>query len=115
MKSSLLMQGMRTSRLHYRASTKSSIYRDTSCWVYGGVSINPMAKPARQRETNHVRAIYRWRGRRPKTSLNTSVMKKSTTTTQRLKVVTFLCSDGAVRLGMSEQPVHSALKGVGRL
>lgn len=34
--------------------------RDTSCWVYGGVSINPMAKPARQRETNHVRAIYRW-------------------------------------------------------
>lgn len=34
--------------------------RDTSCWVYGGVSINPMAKPARQRETNHVRAIYHW-------------------------------------------------------
>ncbi|WP_058120239.1 arginine deiminase [Photobacterium kishitanii] len=34
--------------------------RDTSCWVYGGVSINPMAKEARQRETNHLRAIYRW-------------------------------------------------------
>ncbi|MBV1841050.1 MULTISPECIES: arginine deiminase [Photobacterium] len=34
--------------------------RDTSCWVYGGVSINPMAKEARQRETNHVRAIYKW-------------------------------------------------------
>lgn len=34
--------------------------RDTSCWIYGGVSINPMAKVARQRETNHVRAIYRW-------------------------------------------------------
>lgn len=34
--------------------------RDTSCWVYGGVSINPMAKTARQRETNHLRAIYRW-------------------------------------------------------
>ncbi|MBE1277777.1 arginine deiminase [Enterovibrio baiacu] len=34
--------------------------RDTSCWVYGGVSLNPMAKPARQRETNHLRAIYRW-------------------------------------------------------
>ncbi|MGF1698453.1 arginine deiminase [Vibrio kyushuensis] len=34
--------------------------RDTSCWVYGGVSINPMAKMARQRETNHLRAIYRW-------------------------------------------------------
>ncbi|CZF84739.1 arginine deiminase [Grimontia marina] len=34
--------------------------RDTSCWVYGGVSLNPMAMPARQRETNHLRAIYRW-------------------------------------------------------
>jgi len=34
--------------------------RDTSCWIYGGVSINPMAKEARSRETNHLRAIYRW-------------------------------------------------------
>jgi arginine deiminase len=34
--------------------------RDNSCWVYGGVSINPMAKPARQRETLHIRAIYRY-------------------------------------------------------
>ncbi len=33
--------------------------RDNSCWVYGGVSVNPMAKPARQRETLHIRAIYR--------------------------------------------------------
>jgi arginine deiminase len=34
--------------------------RDNSCWVYGGVSINPMAKPARQRETVHMQAIYRY-------------------------------------------------------
>ncbi len=34
--------------------------RDNSCWIYGGVSINPMAKPARQRETLHIRAIYRY-------------------------------------------------------
>ena len=34
--------------------------RDTSCWVYQGVSVNPMAKPARQRETLHCRAIYRF-------------------------------------------------------
>ena len=33
--------------------------RDNSCWVYDGVSINPMAKPARRRETMHMRAIYR--------------------------------------------------------
>jgi arginine deiminase len=34
--------------------------RDNSCWIYGGVSVNPMAKPARQRETLHVRAVYRY-------------------------------------------------------
>ena len=33
--------------------------RDNSCWIYGGVTMNPMAKPARQRETLHTRAIYR--------------------------------------------------------
>jgi arginine deiminase len=34
--------------------------RDNSCWIYGGVSVNPMAKPARRRETLHTRAIYRF-------------------------------------------------------
>ncbi|HWC36758.1 MAG TPA: arginine deiminase [Mycobacteriales bacterium] len=34
--------------------------RDTSCWIYGGVSVNPMAKPARIRETVHAEAIYRF-------------------------------------------------------
>jgi arginine deiminase len=34
--------------------------RDNSCWVYGGVSVNPMARPARQRETLHMRAVYRY-------------------------------------------------------
>ena len=29
-------------------------------WIYGGVSVSPMAKPARQRETLHSRAIYRF-------------------------------------------------------
>lgn len=34
--------------------------RDTSCWIHDGVSINPMGKPARQRETVNYQAIYRW-------------------------------------------------------
>jgi len=37
--------------------------RDTSAWIYGGVSINPMALPARQRETAHLEAIYRFHPR----------------------------------------------------
>ena len=34
--------------------------RDTSCWIYDGVCVNPMAKPARRRETVHLAAIYRF-------------------------------------------------------
>jgi arginine deiminase len=34
--------------------------RDTTCWVYGGVSINPMAKAARRRETANLEAVYRY-------------------------------------------------------
>jgi len=34
--------------------------RDNSCWIYGGVSVNPIAMPARQRETVHIRAVYRY-------------------------------------------------------
>ena len=34
--------------------------RDTSAWIYDGVSINSMRKTARMRETIHYEAIYRW-------------------------------------------------------
>jgi arginine deiminase len=34
--------------------------RDPSCWIYDGVTLNPMAKPARRRETVFMQAIYRW-------------------------------------------------------
>lgn len=34
--------------------------RDNSAWVYSGVSVNPMAKAARQRESIHSRAVYRY-------------------------------------------------------
>jgi arginine deiminase len=37
--------------------------RDTSAWLYGGVSINPMFWPARQLETLNVEAIYRFHPR----------------------------------------------------
>jgi arginine deiminase len=34
--------------------------RDPSCWIYDGVTLNPMAKPARRPETILMEAIYRW-------------------------------------------------------
>ena len=34
--------------------------RDSSCWIYGGVTINPMFWPARRLEAYNVAAIYRF-------------------------------------------------------
>jgi arginine deiminase len=34
--------------------------RDSSCWIYGGVSVNPMYWPARRLEAYNVAAIYRY-------------------------------------------------------
>jgi arginine deiminase len=34
--------------------------RDPSCWIYGGVTLNPMTKPARKPETLICEAIYRF-------------------------------------------------------
>src|SRR6185369_13592158 len=37
--------------------------RDTSCWIYGGVSVNPMFWPARRPEAANVAAVYRYHPR----------------------------------------------------
>ena len=37
----------------------SLFMRDSSCWIYNGVSINPMYWPARRRESYNVAAVYR--------------------------------------------------------
>ena len=34
--------------------------RDPSCWIYDGVTLNPMTKPARKPETMIMEAIYRF-------------------------------------------------------
>ena len=34
--------------------------RDSSCWIYGGVTLNPMYWPARRLETLNIAAIYRF-------------------------------------------------------
>ena len=34
--------------------------RDSSCWIYGGVTLNPMFWPARRMEAYNVAAIYRY-------------------------------------------------------
>jgi arginine deiminase len=34
--------------------------RDSSCWIYNGVTLNPMYWPARRKETLHLAAIYKY-------------------------------------------------------
>lgn len=34
--------------------------RDTSCWIYGGLTLNPMHWPARRQETLLMKAVYRF-------------------------------------------------------
>ncbi len=34
--------------------------RDSSCWIYNGVTLNPMFWPARREETLHLNAIYKF-------------------------------------------------------
>lgn len=38
----------------------SMFTRDSSCWIYNGVTLNPMYWPARQREVINVATIYRY-------------------------------------------------------
>jgi arginine deiminase len=35
--------------------------RDTTCWIYGGVTLNPLYWPARHEETILTTAFYQWR------------------------------------------------------
>ena len=37
--------------------------RDTSCWIHGGVTLNPMRWPARRQETTLTTAVYRFHPR----------------------------------------------------
>ena len=54
--------------------------RDSSCWIYGGVSINPMYWPARRLEAYNVAAIYRAPPDVPRRRLRVLVSASSATT-----------------------------------
>ncbi|MFQ4149401.1 arginine deiminase [Arthrobacter sp. LAPM80] len=55
---SLYAQALSTDGFLVPPVPNSLFPRDSSAWIYGGVNVNVMAKPARVRETDHVRAIY---------------------------------------------------------
>lgn len=56
--SSLLLKYLDADDLLLTPLPNHLFQRDNSAWVYDGVSINPMSKPARRRETINSRLIY---------------------------------------------------------
>ncbi|WP_168582749.1 arginine deiminase [Gephyromycinifex aptenodytis] len=58
--SSVLLKWMADSDFILTPLPNHLFTRDTSCWVYGGVSVNTMRLPARMRESINYEAIYRW-------------------------------------------------------
>ncbi len=55
---SLLMDYLRADDFLLRPLPNHLFQRDNAAWIYDGLSINPMAKPARKRETINSRVIY---------------------------------------------------------
>ena len=55
---SLLMKYLADDDFLLRPLPNHLFQRDNSAWVYDGLSINPMAKPARKRETFNSRVVY---------------------------------------------------------
>jgi arginine deiminase len=59
-KSSLIAAAIDDESLFVLPPLPNSLFtRDSSCWIYGGVSINPMYWPARRREAYNMATIYR--------------------------------------------------------
>jgi arginine deiminase len=60
---SLVQRAMRPNDFVIAPLPNHLFTRDTSAWIYGGVSLNPMYWPARQHETLNVEAVYRYHPR----------------------------------------------------
>lgn len=61
--SSLLMEYLDDEDFVLRPLPNHLFQRDNSAWIYGGLSINPMAKAARERETINSRVVYNFHPR----------------------------------------------------
>jgi arginine deiminase len=61
--STVVRRAMRASDFVIAPLPNTLFMRDTSAWIYGGVSINHMFWPARQKETLNLEAVYRFHPR----------------------------------------------------
>ena len=83
----------------------NTIYtRDTTCWIYGGVSVNPLYWPVRREETRLTTAIYRFH---PRYAGKVKVWWGDPEQDHGLATVeggdVLIIGNGAVLIGMSER------------
>ncbi|MER7667533.1 arginine deiminase [Kitasatospora sp. NPDC096128] len=84
--------------------------RDNSCWIGARYSLNPMAKPARRRETLHTAAIYRFH---PLFAETAPPLLDGTTTAPGLSVEggdVHVIAPGVVMVGMGERTTAAAVE-----
>lgn len=88
--------------------------RDTSCWIYNGVSINSMRMVARQRETLNYEAIYRWHPRFAGHDINTwaAGMADGPATVEGGDVE--VIGNGAVLVGISQRTTAAGFERLAR-
>ena len=88
--------------------------RDTSCWVYDGVSINSMRKEARRRETINYEAIYHFlpRFKDPSIKKGCNGNEAGPATVEGGDVL--VIGNGAVLVGMSERTTPQGVERMAR-
>jgi arginine deiminase len=84
--------------------------RDTSCWIYGGVSINSMRRPARIGETVADEAIYRWHPMFAQASFDIWYHGADAAPATIEGGDILVIGDGAVLVGMSERTTPQAVE-----
>ena len=89
--------------------------RDSSCWIYNGVTVNPMYWPARRKETLHLTAIYKyhpkfkggdftiWWGDPPELNRGSAMLEGGDV---------MPVGKGVVLIGMGERSTHQAVSQV---
>ncbi|MFK0113418.1 arginine deiminase [Streptomyces sp. NPDC091217] len=78
--------------------------RDNSCWIYDRLSVNPMAKPARRRESLHAETVYRFHP----LFAGTALLDGVTGTLEGGDV--HVLGNGAVMVGMGERTTAQAVE-----
>lgn len=88
--------------------------RDTSCWIYDSVSVNPMQMPARRQESVHFDEIYTWHprfaGRRFTALFDGTPQRSATVEGGDVEVL----GRGVVLVGFSERTSISGVEALAR-